>query len=104
MQKDEKKTTTISGRKTFAFSTFTEKSKQDSARMSRIGNEIESFVQSHNVGADAWRRTGVMTFDGNIHSIEKVTYERIRPHLETVYKRPFSYGTSAFQEIGGDVL
>ena len=38
-----------------------------------IGNEIESFVQSHNVGADAWRRTGVLTFDGNLHRKEKVT-------------------------------
>ena len=31
-----------------------------------IGAEIESFVQDNNVGADAWRRTGVLTFDGNV--------------------------------------
>ena len=30
-----------------------------------IGNVIERFVQERNVGADAWRRTGVLTFDGN---------------------------------------
>ena len=30
-----------------------------------IGAVIESFVQDNNVGADAWRRTGVLTFDGN---------------------------------------
>ena len=58
-----------------------------------IGKEIESFVQSHNVGADAWRRTGVLTFDGNTHIKEKVTYEKIRQHLEEVYERKFSYGT-----------
>ena len=28
-----------------------------------IGNVIEKFVQDS--GADAWRRTGVLTFDGN---------------------------------------
>ena len=59
-----------------------------------IGKEIERFVSDRNVGADAWRRTGVLTFDGNQKIInEKVTYERIRRHLETKYNRKFSYGT-----------
>ena len=40
-----------------------------------IGKEIESYVQSCNVGADAWRRTGVLTFDGNRHVKEKATYK-----------------------------
>ena len=31
-----------------------------------IGDSIEQFVQSCNVGADAWRRTGILTFDGNV--------------------------------------
>ena len=30
-----------------------------------IGQSIEEYVQSCNVGADMWRRTGVLTFDGN---------------------------------------
>lgn len=30
-----------------------------------IGDVIEEFVKDHSVGADAWRRTGVLTFDGN---------------------------------------
>lgn len=38
-----------------------------------------------NVGADAWRRTGVLTFDGNIRLPQRVTYERIRLHLQEVY-------------------
>lgn len=37
-----------------------------------IGKEIEEFVQSCNIGADAWRRTGVLTFDGNIRVKSKV--------------------------------
>jgi hypothetical protein len=30
-----------------------------------IGKEIESFARQNRVGADAWRRTGVLTFSGN---------------------------------------
>ena len=33
---------------------------------STIGKIFEDFVQSCNVGADAWRRTGVLTFDENV--------------------------------------
>ena len=58
-----------------------------------IGKVIETYVQDRNVGADAWRRTGVLTFDGNVHLKEKVTYERIRLHLVEVYQRHFSFGT-----------
>lgn len=58
-----------------------------------IGEVIEAFVQERNVGADAWRRTGVLTFDGNVHLKEKVTYERIRRHLVDVYRRHISFGT-----------
>ena len=56
-----------------------------------IGQEIESFVQEANIGADAWRRTGVLTFDGNTRVKAKVTYERIRQHLMKVYLRKFSF-------------
>ena len=58
-----------------------------------IGQTIEEFVKSCNVGPDAWRRTGVLTFDGNRNVKQKVTYERIRQHLELQYGRHFSYGT-----------
>ena len=58
-----------------------------------IGKTIEEFVQDRSVGADAWRRTGVLTFDGNKSVKEKVTYSRIKEHLEQVYKQKFSYGT-----------
>ena len=46
-----------------------------------IGETIEHFVEEHKVGADAWRRTGVPTFDGNTKLKEKVTYEKIHQHL-----------------------
>ena len=39
-----------------------------------IGKAIEDYVQECNVGADAWRRTGVLTFDGNTEVKSKVTY------------------------------
>ena len=60
-----------------------------------IGKTIEDFVSDHNIGADAWRRTGVLTFTfgGNTNQKKKVTYESIRQHLQVVYNRTFSYGT-----------
>ena len=38
-----------------------------------IGRDIEEFVRSRKVGADAWRRTGVLTFDGNTKTGPKAT-------------------------------
>lgn len=58
-----------------------------------IGEEIESFVEESSIGADSWRRTGVLTFDGNTRVKNKVTYNRIRQHLSSVYKRTFSFGS-----------
>ena len=73
--------------------------RKSSGRVSRIlakcpdiATVIEEFVESRNIGADAWRKTGVLTFDGNAEVEKKVTFERIRQHLETTYKRKFSYG------------
>ena len=58
-----------------------------------IGQVIEAYVQDRNVGADAWRRTGVLTFDGNTKVKRKVTFNRIRENLQSVYKRKFSHGS-----------
>ena len=49
--------------------------------------------QERNIGADAWRQTGVLNFDGNCHVKNKVTFKRIQDHLQETYKRKFSYGT-----------
>ena len=58
-----------------------------------IGAIIETFVASNNVGAEAWRQTGVLTFDGNIKDTKKVTYKSIKDHLENTYKTKVLYGT-----------
>ena len=56
-----------------------------------IGNDIEKFVKSRGAGAEVWRRTGVLTFDGNRKVQQKVTFSRIKDHLEEKYERKFSY-------------
>ena len=58
-----------------------------------IGTTIEKYVEDHNVGADSWRRTGVLTFDGNVNLKHKVTFRRIQEHLEDTYKRKFAFGS-----------
>lgn len=59
-----------------------------------IGNEIEKYVKERSIGADSWRRPGILTFDGNKKEIkEKVTYEGIRQHLQQYCKRSISFGT-----------
>ena len=57
-----------------------------------IGNEIEKYVQDSNIGADAWRRTGILTFNSNKREKKKEIYELIRQHLMKVYKHSFSFG------------
>ena len=58
-----------------------------------MGKDIEEFVRSRKVGADAWRRAGVLTFDGNSRTGPKVTYKRIQEHLQKKYRCKFRYGT-----------
>ena len=58
-----------------------------------IGNVIEEYVKERNIGADAWRRTGVLTFDGNTKVKQKVTFKRIKEHVESVYKRKFAFSS-----------
>ena len=50
-------------------------------------------MRRRGVGADSWRRTEVLTFDGNRRVGKKVTFQRIQEHLEAKYKRKFGYGT-----------
>ena len=58
-----------------------------------IGSTIENYVKSAGVGADTWRRTGILTFDGNRKVEKKATFSRTKEHLERVYQRKFGYGT-----------
>ena len=62
-------------------------------RFPDIGETIESYVSGCNAGADSWRRTGVLTFDGNLKIKEKATYERIQQHLQEKYAQKILYGT-----------
>ena len=57
--------------------------------------KIEAYASESNVGADAWRCTGVhvLTFGGNIKIQEKVMYGRIQQHLQQKYQHKFSYST-----------
>ena len=54
---------------------------------------MEVFVHSRRVGGDAWRRTGVLTFDGNIKTGPKVTFKRIQQHIQEKYGTNIGCGT-----------
>ena len=44
----------------------------------KLGKNVQILeTLSGNIGADAWRRTGVLTFDRNIKNPQKVTYDKI---------------------------
>ena len=58
-----------------------------------IGQEIEEYVKPCGAGADAWRKTGEYTFDGNRKVKKKATFKRIKEHLEAKYGRKISYGS-----------
>lgn len=58
-----------------------------------IGEAIEEYVRECGVGADAWRRTGVLTFDGNRKVRKKATFQGIKEFLENKYQRNFAYGS-----------
>ena len=57
-----------------------------------IGKEIENFVKECGPGADAWRHTGVITFDGNGKVKKKPTLKRVKEHLEEKFRLKISYG------------
>ena len=44
-------------------------------------------------GANAWRQTGVITFDGSKKMEKKAAFKRIKEHVEEKYQRKISYGT-----------
>ena len=58
-----------------------------------IAKDIELFAKQNRIGADSWRRTGLLTFRGNSRTGPKLTYMRIKKHLEDKYGTKFGYGT-----------
>lgn len=59
----------------------------------QIGADIEAYARENRIGADSWRRTGVLSFTGNVRRGPKITYNRIKTHLEKKYETKFGYGT-----------
>ena len=57
------------------------------------GEDVEDFVSNKQLGADAWRQTGVTTFDGNRKRGPKVTFKQIQHHLQQLYGEHIAYGT-----------
>ena len=43
-----------------------------------IGKTIEDFVSAGSIGADQWRRTGVLTFDGNSKVAKKLQTKELK--------------------------
>ena len=56
-----------------------------------IGKNIEQFARENRIGADALYCTGVLTFTGNIKRGPKITYSRIKEHLEKKYCAKIGY-------------
>ena len=54
---------------------------------------MEKYATSCDIGADKWRRTGVLTFGGEKRSEKRLTIVKLRQHLMEVYGRHFSIGT-----------
>ena len=42
-----------------------------------IGAAMEEYAKNCGVGADKWRRTGVLTFDGNTKVEKKLTFQHM---------------------------
>ncbi len=62
-----------------------------SKKYPNIGKEIEKYARECRIGADSWKRTGLLTFSSKTGP--KLTYMRIKKFLESKYKTSFGYGT-----------
>ena len=71
--------------------------RQSSKKVGRVVQECPEIspanVAQCGAGADVWRRTGVVTFNGNRKVQKKATFKRIKEFLEKRYKKSFAYGT-----------
>ena len=57
-----------------------------SRRHPDIGKVMEEYAELCDVGADKWRRTGVLTFSGEKKREKRLTYRRMQKFLETYYR------------------
>ena len=63
------------------------------SRYPDIGKVIEEHARACDVGADQWRRTGLLTFGAQKKTEKRLTFENLRVYLEGYYNRPFSIET-----------
>lgn len=67
---------------------------QDSGKMlAKYPNIGKDIARENRIGAHSWRRTGLLTFSGNVRKGPKLTYNRTRTYLQDKYNTKFSYGT-----------
>ena len=64
-----------------------------SKRYPDIGQVMEKYAEQCDVGADKWRRTGMLTFGGEKKNEKRLTYEKMRQYVIKTYDRHFSIGT-----------
>ena len=69
------------------------KANEISKRHPDIGQVIEERAKQCDIGADKWRRTGVMTFSGDSRQEQRLTYIKLQKYLEAYYKERISVGT-----------
>ena len=65
------------------------------AKFPDIGKVMESYAYKCDVGADRWRHVTYATFGGEKKCEKRLTFEKLRQHLITIYGRHFSIGTVA---------
>ena len=61
-------------------------------RHPEIGEVMEKYAEACDVGADRWRRTGLLTFGGDQKKEKRLTYRRLQEYLKTYYGEHISLG------------
>ena len=51
----------------------------------RFPDTIKNYVKECNVGTDAWRRTGMLTFDANRKTKQKVTHIDVSKDISRIH-------------------
>ena len=62
-------------------------------RHPEVGTVMEEYAKSCDVGADRWRRTGMITLTGDTNDSKRLTYKKLKEYLEDYYKETISKGT-----------
>ena len=68
-------------------------------RHPEIGKVMERYAESCDVGADRWRRTGLLTFGGDQKKEKRLTYKRLQEYLISYYDEHISLGKLCLQNF-----